>query len=179
MITHCRVSSAVLMAAGLTMGTMAQPAQQPPSEKATATPLRIPVSGVKPDQLVDTYSQARSEGRSHDAIDIAAPLGTPVIAATGGKVLKKFKSKRGGITLYHLDPDGRTVYYYAHMDRYAPGIVEGKRLMGGETLGYVGNSGNAGKDNYHLHFGISITEDPKKFWGGKNINPYPLLRRAP
>ena len=139
--------------------------------------LLIPVAGVGPEQLVDTYAQARSEGRRHDAIDIAAPHGTPVLATTEGTVLKLFQSEQGGITLYQLDPDRRTIYYYAHLDRYGPGITEGRELRQGDTIGYVGNTGNSGVGNYHLHFEITTTDDPKQYWGGTPTNPYPLLRR--
>ena len=144
---------------------------------ATPSPLLVPVAGVRPEQLVDTYTQARSEGRRHDAIDIAAPRGTPVLATADGMVLKLFQSEQGGITLYQLDPDQRTIYYYAHLDRYGPGIAEGMRLRQGDTIGYVGNTGNAGVGNYHLHFEITTTDDPKQYWGGTPTNPYPLLRR--
>jgi len=144
--------------------------------EASSRSLLVPVQGVPRSKLVDTYTQARTRGRPHNAIDIAAPRGTPVVAVTGGRVLKLFKSVQGGIALYQLDPDGRTVYYYAHLDRYAPGMREGKTLRRGEVLGYVGNTGNSGAGNYHLHFGISITPDPKRYWGGRNINPYPRLR---
>jgi murein DD-endopeptidase MepM/ murein hydrolase activator NlpD len=138
--------------------------------------LLIPVAGVRPEELVDTYTAARSEGRSHDAIDIAAARGTPVLAAAEGTVLKLFDSEQGGITLYQLDPDQRTIYYYAHLDRYAPAIAEGMLLRQGDTIGYVGDTGNAGAGNYHLHFGISTTHDPTQYWGGTLTNPYPLLR---
>ncbi len=141
-------------------------------------PLLIPVAGVRPEELVDTYTAARSEGRSHDAIDIAAPRGTPVLAAAEGAVLKLFDSEQGGITLYQLDPDQRTIYYYAHLDRYAPAIAEGMQLRQGDTIGYVGDTGNAGAGNYHLHFGISTTHDPTQYWEGTPTNPYPLLRGA-
>jgi peptidoglycan LD-endopeptidase LytH len=140
--------------------------------------LVIPVQGVRADDLVDTYNQARSEGRTHNAIDIMAPLGTPVLAAAGGTVLKLFESERGGTTVYVLDPDGRTVYYYAHLAGYAPGIAEGKPVHRGELLGYVGDTGNAGAGNTHLHFEITIVDDPRRFWSGVPVNPYPILRRS-
>jgi peptidoglycan LD-endopeptidase LytH len=145
-------------------------------EIAAASPrLTVPVQGVRRRDLVDTYTQARSEGRRHDAIDIAAPRGTPVLAVADGVVLKLFRSVRGGTTLYQLAPDQATVYYYAHLDRYAPGISEGKMLRQGTVLGYVGDTGNAGAGNYHLHFGVSTTADPRQYWGGVPRNPYPLL----
>jgi peptidoglycan LD-endopeptidase LytH len=138
--------------------------------------LLIPVAGVRQEQLVDTYFQARSEGRSHDAIDIIAPRGTPVVAVAAGTVLKLFPSKQGGITLYELAADQRTVYYYAHLDHYSAGMVEGARLRPGDVIGYVGDTGNAGAGNYHLHFEISTTENPAQYWGGTPINPYPILQ---
>lgn len=138
--------------------------------------LLVPVQGIRPDQLVDTYTQARGQGRVHDAIDIAAPRGTPVLATGDGMVLKLFQSDRGGITLYELAPDRRTIYYYAHLDRYAPGMAEGRPLKRGDVLGYVGNTGNAGAGNYHLHFEVSTTADPKRYWAGTPQNPFPLLR---
>ncbi|HET6762572.1 MAG TPA: M23 family metallopeptidase, partial [Longimicrobiaceae bacterium] len=125
--------------------------------------------------LVDTYSQARGQGRRHDAIDIMAPRGTPVVAAGDGVVMKLFRSVRGGTALYELAPDGRTIYYYAHLDRYAPGIAEGRAVKRGALLGYVGNTGDAGPGNYHLHFEVSTTADPHRYWGGTPQNPYPLL----
>jgi peptidoglycan LD-endopeptidase LytH len=143
---------------------------------AGALGLLIPVQGVKAASLVDTYEQSRGQGRRHDAIDIMAPRGMPVLAVADGVVMKLFNSDRGGITLYHLAPDRRTIYYYAHLDRYAPGITEGQALRRGQVLGYVGNTGDAGPGNYHLHFEVSTTADPKRYWGGAPQNPYPLLR---
>lgn len=139
--------------------------------------LIIPVAGVKPDQLLDTYTDARSEGRSHDAIDIPAPAGTAVLAAIDGTITKLFQSERGGTTIYQLSTDKQLVYYYAHLQRYADGVHEGKVVKQGETIAYVGDTGNAGAGNYHLHFSISVLNDPKRYWEGTNINPYPLLRR--
>jgi murein DD-endopeptidase MepM/ murein hydrolase activator NlpD len=139
--------------------------------------LLIPVAGVRAEQLQDTYTQSRSEGRTHNAIDIMAARNTPVVAAVDGTVVKLFQSERGGITLYQLGTDNRTVYYYAHLERYADGLAENRFMRRGELLGYVGDSGNAGRDNCHLHFSVWTITDPKRFWDGENINPYPLLTK--
>lgn len=139
--------------------------------------LIIPVVGVRPDQLLDTFTAARSEGRSHDAIDIPAPAGTPVVAASDGEIIKLFQSERGGTTIYQLSPDKKLVFYYAHLQGYADGLVAGKFVKQGEVIGYVGDTGNAGAGNFHLHFSISVVADPKRYWEGTNINPYPLLRK--
>jgi murein DD-endopeptidase MepM/ murein hydrolase activator NlpD len=139
--------------------------------------LLIPVAGVTADQLRDTFTQARSEGRQHDAIDILAPQGTPVLATADGSVIKLFQSDRGGVTLYELDPSGRYVYYYAHLMRYAEGVAEGKPLRRGAVIAYVGDTGNAGAGNYHLHFAIAKITSPRQWSGGEAINPYPLLVR--
>jgi peptidoglycan LD-endopeptidase LytH len=148
-----------------------------PVETRSESHLTIPVAGVRPDQLIDTFDQARSEGRVHDAIDIPAPAGTPVLAASDGKILKLFQSERGGTTIYQLSPDEKTVFYYAHLERYADGLTEGSDVRQGDVIAYVGDTGNAGAGNYHLHFSIALLSDPKRYWEGSNINPYPLLRR--
>ncbi len=142
---------------------------------ALAQKLIVPVAGVLPEQLQDTFTQARSEGRVHNAIDIMAARGTPVLAAADGTIVKFFNSERGGITLYQLGTDGHTVYYYGHLERYADGLTEGYSARQGETLGYVGDTGNAGPGNYHLHFEISVVPDPKHYFNGTPVNPYPLL----
>ena len=137
--------------------------------------LIIPVAGVRPDQLQDTFDDARSEGRVHDAIDIIAPANTPVLAAANGKIIKLFQSERGGTTIYQLSQDEKMIFYYAHLARYADNLTEGAVVRQGDTIAYVGDTGNAGAGNYHLHFSIALTEDPKRYWEGTNINPYPLL----
>jgi murein DD-endopeptidase MepM/ murein hydrolase activator NlpD len=159
----------------------------PPSSSSAGSPspvpeaptgeLIIPVAGVRPDQLQDTFSDARSDGRVHDAIDIAAPRGTPVLAAADGTIVKLFQSEKGGTTIYQLSTDKKYFYYYAHLERYVEGLTEGHIAKRGETLAYVGDTGNAGTGNYHLHFSIALTSDPKRYWEGTNINPYPLLKR--
>ena len=138
--------------------------------------LVIPVAGVRPEQLLDTFSDSRSEGRVHDAIDIPAPVGTPVYAVADGEIVRLFQSDRGGTTIYQLSVDKKLVFYYAHLQRYADGIADGKFVRQGEVIGFVGDTGNAGVGNYHLHFSIAIVSDPKRYWEGVNINPYPLLR---
>ena len=157
--------------------TPVAPAEQPGDSFVGQVNLVIPVLGVKPEQLLDTFADARSEGRSHDAIDIAAPVGTPVVAASEGEIVKLFQSDKGGTTIYQLSPDKKLVFYYAHLQRYADGLLEGKYVRQGEVIGYVGDSGNAGVGNYHLHFSIATITDPKRHWDGTNINPYPLLKK--
>lgn len=161
----------------------ASPTQQPstespatPAASGDASRLLIPVAGVRPEQLSDTYNDARSEGRVHNAIDIIAPRGTPVLAAADGRVVRLFNSVKGGITLYQLSADEKLVYYYAHLDRYADGLKDGHQARRGETIGYVGDTGNATPGNYHLHFQVYRITDPKHFWDGENLNPYDLLR---
>ena len=150
--------------------------QPAPQASPATTELLIPVAGVRPEQLRDTFQEARAEGRTHDAIDIPAPRGTPVLAAADGRIVKLFQSKPGGTTLYQLGTDNKTVFYYAHLDHYADGIIEGRTVRRGDVIAYVGDTGNAGAGNYHLHFSILIVQDPKRYWEGTNINPYPLLR---
>lgn len=139
--------------------------------------LIIPVEGIRSEQLLDTFADSRSEGRTHDAIDIIAPAETPVLAATDGKILKLFQSDRGGTTIYQLAANQELVFFYAHLSRYADGLAEGDTVRQGQVIAYVGDTGNAGVGNYHLHFSIAVVSDPKRYWEGTNINPYPLLKR--
>ncbi len=160
-------------------GSVATPATHAPSAPAVpASGLLIPVQGVQASQLQDTFADARGTGRVHDAIDIMAAAGTPVLAVADGHVEKLFDSKPGGITLYQFDPSGSHAYYYAHLQGYAAGIVEGKALRRGETIGYVGATGNASPDAPHLHFGVFVLGPERQWWKGKAVNPYPLLGGA-
>lgn len=150
----------------------------PGSESSISFPhLIIPVAGLKPEQLRDTFTESRSQARVHYAIDIMAPRGTAVLAAAEGKIVKLFLSEKGGITIYQTSADQKLVFYYAHLDRYVEGLKEGQMVRQSETIGYVGDTGNAVAGNYHLHFAIWIITDPKRYWDGTNINPYPLLRQ--
>jgi murein DD-endopeptidase MepM/ murein hydrolase activator NlpD len=139
--------------------------------------LAIPVAGVKPDRLTDTFTEARAGGeRVHDAIDIMAPRGTPVVAAAPGRVERLFFSEGGGgITAYVRSDDGRWMYYYAHLDAYAPGLKEGQRVGRGTPIGTVGSTGNASPEGPHLHFAIARMSDGESWYQGTPVNPYPLL----
>ncbi|AYQ30596.1 M23 family peptidase [Polaromonas sp. SP1] len=138
--------------------------------------LTLPVQGVNAAQLTDTYSQARAAGTPHEAVDIMAPRGTPVLAVEDGKVLKLFLSKPGGITIYQFDPGSNYAYYYAHLDRYADGITEGASLRKGQVIGYVGSTGNASPDAPHLHFAIFKLGPERQWWRGAPLNPYLVWR---
>jgi len=139
--------------------------------------LAIPVVGVKRKQLVDTFTQARAGGaRVHDAIDIMAATGKPVIAAAPGRVEKIFFSEGGGgNTVYVRSDDGKWSYYYAHLSTYAPGLHEGQRVLRGAPIGFVGSTGNANPAGPHLHFAINRMSPGEKWWQGSPVNPYPLL----
>ena len=144
------------------------------------TGLAIPVAGVKGEDLQDTYTQSRAGGaRVHNAIDIMAARGTPVVAAAPGTVEKLFDSKGGGgITAYVRSPDGQWMFYYAHLDAYAPGLHEGQAVKQGDAIGTVGSTGNANPAGPHLHFAINKMAAGEKWYDGTPINPYPLLAGA-
>lgn len=139
-------------------------------------PLVMPVEGAKVNELTDSYSDARPGGRNHKATDILAPRGTPVLAFDDGVIKKLFTSVRGGLTIYEFDPTTTYCYYYAHLDGYAPGIKENMPVRHGEVIGYVGSTGDADAKTPHLHFEITRVGPDKKWWGGENINPFPLLK---
>jgi murein DD-endopeptidase MepM/ murein hydrolase activator NlpD len=161
------------VASGITVARAPDVPVPPAAASTTAVyGLLIPVAGVAPADLVDTFTQARGEGRVHDAIDIMAPRGTPVLAANDGRVVKLFTSKPGGLTVYQFDPQQQVVYYYAHLDGYAPGLAEGHLLHRGDPLGFVGSTGNASADAPHLHFEVQLLGPEKQWWHATSINPY-------
>jgi len=152
------------------------PKTAPEAKDLASRELTVPVQGVEPDKLVRSYHDARSGGREHEALDILAPRGTPVVAVEDGTIAKLFNSKAGGITVYQFDPGQEYSYYYAHLDRYADGIKEGMPVRRGQVLGYVGTSGNAPKDTPHLHFAIFRLTADKHWWEGTPIDPYDILK---
>lgn len=134
----------------------------------------MPVDGVAPDALYPSFDEARGE-RAHEAIDIMAPRGTPVRAVADGRIARLFTSEAGGLTIYQFDRDERLAYYYAHLDRYQPGLAEGDAIRQGDLLAYVGSTGNASDDAPHLHFAVFVLGPEKRWWEGRPIDPYPLL----
>ena len=158
---------------------MATPTPRGMSEEDAATlrerMLMVPVAGVQPDQLRDTFAEQRGGGRTHRALDILAPRGTPVLAADEGLVYKVRENRLGGRTIYMLDPAKQLVYYYAHLDRWADGLVEGLTLAKGDLIGYVGTTGNAPRDTPHLHFQVMRLDDPKRYWDGVPLDPRPFF----
>ena len=158
--------------------TLAVEALLTPEAALAAKSLIVPVQGVDASRVRDSYTAGRGGGRTHDAVDIMAARGTPVIAAEGGTILRLRHNEAGGITIYQLDPDERFIYYYAHLDRYQDGLVEGLKVNQGDILGFVGTTGNAPKDMPHLHFQVMLYKGRGQYWGGEPINPHPYLSRT-
>jgi len=136
--------------------------------------LTIPVPGIRAGDLHPDFYDARGE-RGHEAIDIMAPRGRPVVAVEDGRIAKLFTSERGGLTIYQFDPTEKYAYYYAHLDRYADGLAEGGRVVRGQVIGYVGSTGNANALAPHLHFAIFLLGPEKIWWKGEALDPYPAL----
>ena len=160
--TACNLATPVDAAPLLAAGTPAEPPA-----------LLLPVEGMTASDLRDTFADGRDgDQRGHEAIDIPAPRGTPVLAVDDGRIVKLFLSKPGGITVYQFDPTGQFAYYYAHLDRYAESLAEGQTVRRGTVIGYVGN---ASPDAPHLHFAIFRLGAEKQWWKGEPINPFGYL----
>lgn len=149
------------------------PLQEPAN--LDAAEVIIPVVGVGREDLRPMFDEVRGS-RQHRAIDILAPRGTPVLAAIDGTVGKLFLSRPGGITIYQYDPSRAWIYYYAHLDAYAPGLVEGQQLRRGDVIGFVGSTGNAPPGAPHLHFSIEKLAQPGVWWKSEPVDPYPILK---
>ena len=144
---------------------------------ASVGSLYFPVAGFDGRPLDDSFNDSRDGGaRRHNAIDIMAPRGTPVLSVQDGRILRLSRNSKGGITVYATDNEERFVFYYAHLDRYHPGVREGRTLIRGDTIGYVGSTGNAPESVPHLHFQLMRMPPDRKYWNGEPINPYPFLR---
>lgn len=159
----------------LNVRPLAPPEPRIPVPVSAAPPsynLLIPVVGVRAEDLADTFTDLRDSTRTHRAIDILAPTGTPVVAAVSGRILRLHTSTLGGLTVYQMGPTSGWIYYYAHLDAYAEGLRAGQTVAAGDTLGFVGETGNAPIP--HLHFAV-WTVRPGTQRGGRAVNPYPLL----
>lgn len=149
----------------------------PPPGELLARGLVFPVRGIEPRSIADTFTDARGATRIHNAMDIMAPRGTPVLAVDAGTVERLGNRGAGGITVYQVDDAGRYAFYYAHLDRLVAGLAVGRKVRRGEVLGYVGTTGNAPASAPHLHFAIYAIGEGKGRWGERPINPYPLWKR--
>ncbi|MBX9571038.1 MAG: M23 family metallopeptidase [Candidatus Obscuribacterales bacterium] len=136
--------------------------------------LRSPIDGFDLNRIKGAYYEKRGQDQ-HNAADFVVERNTPVHAVTKGKIAKLFLSKAGGITIYLFDPSERFVFYYAHLEKYADGLEEGKTVQRGEIIGYVGTSGNAPPDSPHLHFSIGVLDQSKKWWDAVEVDPYEVL----
>ncbi|HEU4563106.1 MAG TPA: M23 family metallopeptidase [Gemmatimonadaceae bacterium] len=152
----------------------ADPSEAEVLDYIRARQLIVPVAGVGPEKVPDTFGASRG-ARRHGALDILAPRGTPVLSADDGRVLRVSSNALGGLTVYATDPGERLVYYYAHLDRYREGLAAGMRLARGDTIGFVGTTGNAPADTPHLHFQVMLVVPDRKYWNGEPIDPRPYL----
>lgn len=179
-----RVFIYTLSTASVLLGLFVFAAQDSPTLQATTVPelepasssLQIPVPGIAFQDLHDSYLDPRGGDRLHEAMDIMAPIGTPVVAVDDGTIAKLFDSVPGGLTIYQFDIAGELAYYYAHLDRYAANLSEGQVMHRGDLIGYVGASGNADPSAPHLHFAIFELGPEKQWWKGTPVNPYPRFK---
>lgn len=141
--------------------------------------LFFPVPSVDSTRLDDSFDSPRDGGRKHNAIDIMASRGAPVLSVEDGRILRLSRNGNGGITIYASDASEQYVFYYAHLDGYHKNLYQGRPILRGDTLGYVGTTGNAPKNTPHLHFQMMRMPADGRFWNGDPVNPYPLLRRSP
>ena len=132
--------------------------------------LPIPVQNIKAKQLRDTWAASRSNGRTHEGIDIMAPRGTKVYSTTEGIIASLKSNNLGGKVIWILGPSG-SWHYYAHLSDQRRGLNEGDYIQKGTLIGYVGNTGNARHTAPHLHYGLYLSGK-----GRGAVNPYPYLR---
>lgn len=166
-------------------GRVREPAPRPVDitdadiEYFTAHLLMVPVDGVEPSKVPDSFHEPRSEGRAHLATDILAPRETPVVAAIAGKVMRLRQNAAGGITAYLIDDERRYIYYYAHLSHYSDRITEGLDVPQGFVIGYVGTSGNAPPDTPHLHFqAMRLNPGQRDWWNGTPVDVRPFMKKT-
>jgi murein DD-endopeptidase MepM/ murein hydrolase activator NlpD len=158
------------------VGVVSETRTQPQAQGRPAGLLAVPVAGVARDAITDTWGDPRENGvREHHGTDIPAPAGTLVTAAAPGTVEKLFESGAGGTTVYVRSPARKWTFYYAHLSGYAPGLHEGQAVRTGDPLGYVGDTGDAGAGNYHLHFGLTRTTPDQHWYEGTDVDAFPYL----
>lgn len=138
----------------------------------------VPVAGITPKDLIDSFRDRRGSARQHNALDIMAARNTPAVAATDGTVLRLHNSVAGGLSVYLKDRSSRFILMYGHLDSYRPGLKEGAAVRRGEIIGFVGTTGNASPNAPHLHFQVMRSDDPKSWWRGTPINPFLIYRQG-
>jgi murein DD-endopeptidase MepM/ murein hydrolase activator NlpD len=141
--------------------------------------LLVPVEGIQPQQISDSFSDARDGQRVHNAVDILAKRGTPVLSADDGVILRVGKNALGGNVVWAADATRTFSYYYAHLEGWAHGLKEGMSVSRGDVIGYVGTTGNAPKNVPHLHFQLLRMTDARHFTDGPPINPLPYFVLMP
>jgi peptidoglycan LD-endopeptidase LytH len=177
-ITPSRPSAAPSAAPVPAIVVAADPSASSAADDAEYLKLRhilMPVAGADISRVDDTFNDGRDGDRTHHAIDILAPRGTPILSADDGRILRMSTNALGGISMYTVDSDARLVYYYAHMDHYNDAMSPGRTIVKGDTLGFVGTTGNAPKDTPHLHFQVMRWPADGKYWNGEPIDPFEAL----
>uniref|UniRef100_UPI0032AFEE65 M23 family metallopeptidase n=1 Tax=Sphingomonas sp. AR_OL41 TaxID=3042729 RepID=UPI0032AFEE65 len=185
-LPDARVETARTVARSSTTAAVPPRASLTAATLSTASPpagggaeLAMPIAGLAPAALVDSWGEPRENGlRAHHGIDIMAPQMTPVRAAAAGTIEKLFESKAGGTTIYLRTAPRDWTLYYAHLAGYASGLHEGQAVQVGDVIGYVGDTGDAGPGNYHLHFGMTRTTPEQQWHQGEDVDPYPYLARS-
>jgi murein DD-endopeptidase MepM/ murein hydrolase activator NlpD len=175
------VSPSAAVVPDATIADAPEPGNDPPDlddavEHLRRRRLEVPLGTIDRVRLRSSFDERRGGSRRHEAMDLLAPRHTPVVAVEAGIIARLFTSKAGGITVYQFDPTTTYAFYYAHLERYAAGLVEGATVSRGQVLGYVGTSGNAPKDTPHLHFAIFVLDEDKRWWQGTPIDPFTVLK---
>jgi len=174
-----RAECSLALVAGMLAACSLPRAPEPLRTDSLRTPqLVVPVAGVSPNEVRDSFRAPRSGGRLHRAVDIPAARGTPVLSADDGRVLRLARNRKGGLTIYATDRSEHFVYYYAHLDAYRHGLTKGAPLIRGQVIGFVGTTGNAPRRAPHLHFQVLVRRQDGRPWGGDAIDPRPLFTRA-
>lgn len=171
----CSLALVACLVAGCSLIRGREPTR---TDARRAPPLMVPVAGVSPDQVPDTFRAPRGGGRIHGAVDIPAPRGTPVLSADDGRVLRLHRNRKGGLTIYATDTSEHFVYYYAHLDAYRRGLAKGARLVRGQVIGFVGSTGDARRREPHLHFQVMVRPKDGRLWRGDAIDPRPFFTSA-
>jgi len=155
------------MACAVVDGSRPGPPPAPP-------PLLRPLPDLDPSRVLGRFHDPRG-GRRHEALDLSARKGTAVAAVASGRIARLPGGGAGGIAIEQISDDGRLCFYYAHLDRYAPGLSVGHVVAAGQTLGFVGTSGNAPSRTPHLHLAVLRLDPAQSCWQGTPLDPYPLL----